>query len=76
MPEKAQANAYFSLLSSLPSPTSEIVTDKIPHPPEKCQLKPTSLFGKKLLPYMGRARIFVGTALIFYLHMNEKYRSV
>ena len=63
MPEKAPTTADFSLLSSLPPPTSEIVTDKIPHTPEKCQLKPTTPSGKNLLPSMGGARNFAGTAL-------------
>ena len=58
MSEKTPTKADFSLLSSLPPPTSEIVIDKIPYPTEKCQLKPTSR-----LPSMGRARIFAGTAL-------------
>ena len=46
-PEKTPITADLRLLSSLPSPTSEIVTDKIPHPLEKCQLKPTTPSGKK-----------------------------
>ena len=63
MPEKAPTTADFSLLSSLPPPTLEIVTDKIPHPPEKCQLKPTTQSGKKRFPSMGGALSFSGTAL-------------
>ena len=63
MLEKAPTTADFSLPSSLPPPTSEIVTDKIPHLPDKCQLKPTTPSEKKRLPSMGGARIFAGTAL-------------
>ena len=36
---------------------------KIPHTPEKCQMKPTTPSGKKRLPFMGEVRIFAGTAI-------------
>ena len=63
MPEKTPATADFSLLSSLPPPTSEIITDKIPHLPEKCQLRPTIPSGEKTIAVHGGVRIFDGTAL-------------
>ena len=61
MPEKEPTNADFSLLSSLPPPTSEIVTDKIPHPSEKCQLKPT-IPSEKNITVHGGALNFAETA--------------
>ena len=63
MPENAHQRGFQFAEYSLPPPTSEIVTDKIPHPSEKCQLKPTTPSGKKRLPSMGGARIFAGTTL-------------
>ena len=70
MPEKTLIAANFSLLSSLPPPTSDIVIDKIPHPPEKCQLKPTTPSGNKMIAVHGGggggAWIFARTALSPY----------
>ena len=61
MPEKAPTTADFSF--SLPPTTLEIVSDKIPHPPESVNWNPPPLRKKTWLPSMGGARIFAGTAL-------------
>ena len=39
MPEKAPATEDFNLLSSLPPPTSDIISDKIPHAPQTVSIE-------------------------------------
>ena len=57
MPEKAHTTANFSLLSSPPPPTSEVVIDKIPHPTAKCHY--WNPLPQKTIAFHGRGGAFL-----------------